>query len=760
MNIVYLVSMHCAACKSTVEKALSSLNGVSNFSINLINNTIDVTFDESLINEEIIKKTIENSGFRVSKYEEENVKDYLAKERRNNIIKIIIGIIVLIPLMFFGMSPMYSNIFPETFKVDLIYLNGYIQLFLTLILVGLFFNFYISGAKALFKGHPDMNTLVFLSSLASILYSIYLTVDVTINKNNYHFSHLHYFYDGSGMVLVVVSIGRLIESLSKKKAQDTINKLLELRPKVAHVIRDNVTYEVESKYLQKGDIILVKAGENIPVDGLIISGKSYIDESMLTGESELVSKGEDDEVFAGTINKDGSLNIIVNKNNKDSLLNHIIDLVNKASNMKSNLTRMVDKVASIFVPVVLILAVVVFTIWMFVDYFALNGSTLLEMNGMKMYSSPIQEALSFAISVLSISCPCALGLATPISLLVGSSVFSSNGVLVNESSAIEKISNCNAIVLDKTNTLTEGKLKVDEYIKYEGYRSEFDEIVYSLEKSSNHPFSLAIENYFSNLNRIIDIKEVSNISGKGVSCIYKDEKYYVGSLALVSEICSKEEIKKIDESKISGHLIAFFFTKDKLFSYFLLSDTLSSTSLEFINKAKKKFSLVSLCTGDNKNNANKVASILGISEVISNVTPIKKKEYVEELINKGYKVIMVGDGINDSIALTLADVSIGLAKGSDIAMASSDFILMKSDLNSIFMIIDFSLHIKNNIKFNLFWAFIYNIIFIPVASGAFAYFGFYLDPMYCSLLMVISSITVCLNSLLLFRFNNKYKKVK
>ncbi len=747
MKITYLVSMHCASCKQTVLSSLNKLDGVRNVDINLINNTVSLDFDESKLTKELIKKTIVDNGFRVSEFkDQEELIDTSNKERKIQLIKVIVGILLLIPLIIFSMGGMFPSLFSEFYKTELIYLNGYLALATILIILGLFFNFYIDGCKVLFKGHPDMNTLVFLSSLASILYSLYITISVTVSPSSYHFEHVHYFYDASGMVLVVVSIGRLIESYSKKKASDTIYNLMKLKPKISHCLRDNIIYDVETKYLQVGDQIVVKTEENIPVDGFVLKGKSYVDESILTGESNLIEKCEDDNVYAGTLNKDGVLTIVVTKKNEDSTINSIIDLVLKASNMKTKLTKTVDKISSIFVPIVLGLSALTFVIWMLVDTYLVKGVTL-----KMLYSSIFEESLGFAISVLTISCPCALGLATPISLLVGSSVFSKHGVLINDNSSIEKICSCDCLVLDKTNTITEGKLHVEKYIeikKEAGINSVFN----TLEKNTNHPFSEAIINFY-NINTINDdVTNICLISGKGIKGTYKNEDYYVGSISLAKEILSEEEFNKINISDTKNHLVSIAFSSSSIYGIFYLSDSISKETYEFIKKASKQFKLVSICSGDNPTNVEKVAKELGINSYFALATPLKKRDYILELKEKGYKTIMVGDGVNDSIALTLSDVSIGLAKGSDVALSSSDFILMNNNLSNIFFITYFSKKIKNNIKFNLFWAFIYNLIMIPIAAGAFAFLGVYLNPLYCSLLMIISSISVCLNSLLLFRF--------
>ena len=467
---------------------------------------------------------------------------------------------------------------------------------------------------------------------------------------------------------------------------------------------------------------------------------------MITGESVLVEKNEDDNVYAGTLNKDGVLRIVVTKIDKDSTINSIVKLVLKASNMKSKLTKTVDKVSSIFTPIVLGISVITFIIWLLIDTYAITGVKF-----SMLYSSPFEEALGFAISVLTISCPCALGLATPISLLVGSSVFSKHGILINDSSAIEKILRCDALVLDKTNTITEGKLHVEKYIEFKK-EERINSVYNTLEKYTNHPFAEAILSFYNDNNILDEVTNITLISGKGIKGNYKNETYYVGSLSLAKEILPSEEFSKINIENTKNHLVSLTFSSSFLYGMFYLSDSINKESIKFIEKASKQFKVVSICSGDNLENVKKVANELGINTFLALSTPEKKKDYILSLKNEGYKTIMVGDGVNDAIALTLSDVSIGLAKGSDVALSSSDFILMNNSLNSLYFIIYFSKKIKNNIKFNLFWAFIYNLIMIPIASGAFAFLGLYLNPLYCSILMIVSSISVCLNSLLLFRF--------
>ena len=762
MEKIFNSNMHCAGCKGNIEAALKKLDGVLEVNANLVNNVVKVRYNEKKVSEEDIINACKSVGYKLEVIDED--EEY-SKEKsyKFDIIKLIIGIVLLLPLMFFSMSDMYPGLIPDSFK-EPIYLLPIIELVLTLIIIGVFFNYYISGFKSLIKLSPNMDSLIFLGSLFSLIYSVYFIIKLIIAPSDYYIYEasagkimFHTYLDSAAMILVIVSIGKLIENLSKRKARSTINELLKLRPKYANLIKENEIIKVETKFLKAGDKIIIKEGETIPLDGVIINGSTSVDESLLTGESLPIYKEEGDKVIGGSVNKDGSIAVLIDKSKKDNVLNKIISLVMEASNMDTKLTRKVDKVSRIFVPIILVISVIVFCIWLGIDYGANSGNAILNTH----FTSAFDEAFSFAISVMVVSCPCALGLATPISLLVGSSIFAKNGILVNKSEAIENMKEIDCLVLDKTNTITNGKLTVNDYVIFTKNPAKLNRI-YTIEKYSTHPLSEGIATLLQDKASLEkDFTMVSNVPGKGVKGVYKDETIYIGNESLVNEFYKGEEnnvlIEKLSIYKKEGTLPIIAFTEKEIFALFSLKDELKKDAKEFIKEVKKSFKKVVLLTGDNEIIAHNIAKEVGIEEVIANVKPDGKGEVIKKLKEENYHVMMVGDGVNDSIALTLADVGVGIAKGSDVALASSDFILMNDDLLDILDIIKISKKIRTNISFNLLWAFLYNVVFIPVAAGAFASLHFVLSPMYASMLMALSSVTVCLNALTLFLYRRKTK---
>ena len=762
MEKIFNSNMHCAGCKGNIEAALKKLDGVLEVNANLVNNVVKVRYNEKKVSEEDIINACKSVGYKLEVIDED--EEY-SKEKsyKFDIIKLIIGIVLLLPLMFFSMSDMYPGLIPDSFK-EPIYLLPIIELVLTLIIIGVFFNYYISGFKSLIKLSPNMDSLIFLGSLFSLIYSVYFIIKLIVAPSDYYIYEasvgkimFHTYLDSAAMILVIVSIGKLIENLSKRKARSTINELLKLRPKYANLIKENEIVKVETKFLKAGDKIIIKEGETIPLDGVIINGSTSVDESLLTGESLPIYKEEGDKVIGGSVNKDGSITVLIDKSKKDNVLNKIISLVMEASNMDTKLTRKVDKVSRIFVPIILVISVIVFCIWLGIDYGANSGNAILNSH----FTSAFDEAFSFAISVMVVSCPCALGLATPISLLVGSSIFAKNGILVNKSEAIENMKEIDCLVLDKTNTITNGKLTVNDYVIFTKNPAKLNRI-YTIEKYSTHPLSEGIATLLQDKASLEkDFTMVSNVPGKGVKGVYKDETIYIGNESLVNEFYKGEEnnvlIEKLSIYKKEGTLPIIAFTEKEIFALFSLKDELKKDAKEFIKEVKKSFKKVVLLTGDNEIIAHNIAEEVGIEEVIANVKPDGKGEVIKKLKEENYHVMMVGDGVNDSIALTLADVGVGIAKGSDVALASSDFILMNDDLLDILDIIKISKKIRTNISFNLLWAFLYNVVFIPVASGAFASLHFVLSPMYASMLMALSSVTVCLNALTLFLYRRKTK---
>ena len=762
MEKIFNSNMHCAGCKGNIEAALKKLDGVLEVNANLVNNVVKVRYNEKKVSEEDIINACKSVGYKLEVIDED--EEY-SKEKsyKFDIIKLIIGIVLLLPLMFFSMSDMYPGLIPDSFK-EPIYLLPIIELVLTLIIIGVFFNYYISGFKSLIKLSPNMDSLIFLGSLFSLIYSVYFIIKLIIAPSDYYIYEasagkimFHTYLDSAAMILVIVSIGKLIENLSKRKARSTINELLKLRPKYANLIKENEVVKVETKFLKAGDKIIIKEGETIPLDGVIINGSTSVDESLLTGESLPIYKEEGDKVIGGSVNKDGSITVLIDKSKKDNVLNKIISLVMEASNMDTKLTRKVDKVSRIFVPIILVISVIVFCIWLGIDYGANSGNAILNTH----FTSAFDEAFSFAISVMVVSCPCALGLATPISLLVGSSIFAKNGILVNKSEAIENMKEIDCLVLDKTNTITNGKLTVNDYVIFTKNPAKLNRI-FTIEKYSTHPLSEGIATLLQDKASLEkDFTMVSNVPGKGVKGVYKDEIIYIGNESLVNEFYKGEEnnilIEKLSIYKKEGTLPIIAFTEKEIFALFSLKDELKKDAKEFIKEVKKSFKKVVLLTGDNEIIAHNIAEEVGIEEVIANVKPDGKGEVIKKLKEENYHVMMVGDGVNDSIALTLADVGVGIAKGSDVALASSDFILMNDDLLDILDIIKISKKIRTNISFNLLRAFLYNVVFIPVAAGAFASLHFVLSPMYASMLMALSSVTVCLNALTLFLYRRKTK---
>ena len=762
MEKIFNSNMHCAGCKGNIEAALKKLDGVLEVNANLVNNVVKVRYNEKKVSAEDIINACKSVGYKLEAIDED---EQYSKEKsyKFDIIKLIIGIVLLLPLMFFSMSDMYPGLVPDSFK-EPIYLLPIIELVLTLIIIGVFFNYYISGFKSLIKLSPNMDSLIFLGSLFSLIYSVYFIIKLIIAPSDYYIYEasagkimFHTYLDSAAMILVIVSIGKLIENLSKRKARSTINELLKLRPKYANLIKENEIVKVETKFLKAGDKIIIKEGETIPLDGVIINGSTSVDESLLTGESLPIYKEEGDKVIGGSVNKDGSITVLIDKSKKDNVLNKIISLVMEASNMDTKLTRKVDKVSRIFVPIILVISVIVFCIWLGIDYGANSGNAILNTH----FTSAFDEAFSFAISVMVVSCPCALGLATPISLLVGSSIFAKNGILVNKSEAIENMKEIDCLVLDKTNTITNGKLTVNDYVIFTKNHAKLNRI-FTIEKYSTHPLSEGIATLLQDKASLEkDFTMVSNVPGKGVKGVYKDEIIYIGNESLVNEFYKGEEnnilIEKLSIYKKEGTLPIIAFTEKEIFALFSLKDELKKDAKEFIKEVKKSFKKVVLLTGDNEIIAHNIAEEVGIEEVIANVKPDGKGEVIKKLKEENYHVMMVGDGVNDSIALTLADVGVGIAKGSDVALASSDFILMNDDLLDILDIIKISKKIRTNISFNLLWAFLYNVVFIPVAAGAFASLHFVLSPMYASMLMALSSVTVCLNALTLFLYRRKTK---
>ncbi len=739
-------NMHCAACKGNVESACKMVKGVKSVDVNLISNSAKIVFDDKLDEKELFK-AVHNAGYELeSDFDEDAV--FETKKDYKRLIKIIIGFLLLVPLLFIGMGGMYSDIMPSFLKEPL-WVGALIQFVITFIIVGLFFSYYKNGFLSIIRFKFNMDSLVFLGSFFSIVYSLYLTINSIVHPNLYPYEHFHLYLDGAAMVLVIVSLGKYIEDLSKNKAKSTIKALLDLRPKTAHLFKNNEIIEISTKNIKLNDVLIVKPGETIPCDGVVLSGKTSVDESIISGESLPIFKKEDDFVIGGSVNKEASIKVLVNKAKKENVLNKIASLVSEASNMKTPLTERVDKVAKIFVPTVIIIAIVVFISWLIAGY--VNGGVIIE--GMH-FMNVFDEAFTFGVGVLVISCPCALGLATPISLLVGSSIFSKNYILVQKSEGIEKVKDVDTLVLDKTNTITEGELAISYSYFIKNIDQDLIDKIFTMESYSEHPIGKAITTYLNEKAKLSkDFLLNETIPGSGIKGEFNNNfNLYITSLVYAkTKINLDDSLNELfDERSEKGEIPILIYDENEVYGVYFLKDKLKKEAKRFIEIAKTMFKRIVLLTGDNQKIASYIAKEVGIDEVISEVKPEDKDKVIMKLQQEGHKVMMVGDGVNDSIALTRSDVGVAVAKGSDIALASASFILMRSNLSDIFRILFISKRIRHNISFNLFWAFIYNAVFIPVAAGAFALLGFVLSPMYCSMLMALSSVTVCLNALTLY----------
>lgn len=728
--------MNCASCSAHVEHSVKAIKGVSLVEVSLMGATMIVEYDELLVNDEQIINTVNNGGFNASIY----IKNRAINQDNKNVEqkkfkKLIISITLLIILMYFSMAHMLKLPLPNFFNTYP-FINGLIQLTILIPIILLNSHYYTNGIKRLIKLSPNMDSLVAIGSIASLVYGIFSLVMVIVGYINKDYIlinqyHMQLYFESAGMILTLVSLGKYIENKSKGKTTKAISKLLDLTPKTALILKDNEEIEIEVDDIKIGDQIIIKPGTNIPIDGIVINGTSSVNESSLTGEAIPVLKEKDDLVKSGTINLNGILYIKATCESSDTTLQKIIDLVEVASNSKAPIARLADKVSLYFVPIVMSIALITFIIWLLVG-------------------EPLEFALARSISVLVISCPCALGLATPIAIMIGTYKAVDFGILIKSGQALEILHHIDTIVFDKTGTLTYGMPKVTDIYSLIDDKNEVIKYAYSLEKNSEHPIAYSINTYASTNNiDTYDVDNFENIVGYGIKGIINNDEIYCGKLSNIDE-----ELTNIYEQFLNEGKSVVFITKNNIIQGMIaLKDVVKESSVNAINHLKNMKKTPIMLTGDNPTLANIVAKECGITEVISGVLPDGKASVIEELKNTGKKVAMVGDGINDSVALTSASVGIAMGTGTDVAIESAQVVLMNDDLNNIVTMLELSNKVINNIKMNLFWAFFYNALFIPIASGIlYPLFGITLNPMICALAMCMSSICVVLNALRLTKF--------
>ena len=699
--------MSCIICKGNVEKALKQLDGVSSGKVNLLENEVTVEYDENKVSEDQLAEAVKDAGYELIIKKNEQID--------SEKLLMIISIILTIILMYFSMGHMFGLHIPHYGK--------YIQWILCTIIIFLNRHYYISGFKSLKALRPNMDALVSISSFVSYIYSLYV-----LFTGNEKYS---LYFETAAMVLVIVSIGKFIEGSNKKKTTKAIRGLATLIPMQANLIKDDEVIIIPIDELKKNDVVLVKPGESIPQDGVIIKGSSNLDESMITGESLPQSKTIDDEVIGGTVNINGQIEVRITKNAAQSTLSKIISLTKQATMNKIPVERFADSIANHFVFAVMAISLITFIVWMIID-------------------KDLEQALNFALSVLVISCPCALGLATPAAVMVASGNAARNGVLIKNPEVLEVAGKLKYVILDKTGTLTKNKLEIVDITSYD---DELINVLSSLEKGSNHPIAKAINETYPDGDLIFE--KLEQRSGEGLIGQINKDIYYAGNLKLANKYTKVNE-EDLNEARTNNYSFICVGKNDKLLGIVYLADVLKESSKQAVASLKNRNIIPIMCTGDNELTARSIAKKLSIDEFLFSVTPQDKNKLVNEKKKEG-KVGMVGDGVNDAIALSSADVSFAVGGGTDVAYASSDIVLMSNSILDVSFMIDLAAKTMRIIKQNLFWALFYNAIFIPLAAGVFyKSLNLSLNPMIGAMTMSVSSIVVLSNAL---RINTVKKEV-
>lgn len=725
-KILKIQGMHCATCVVNIEHALNKEEGVVSVRVNLVNEKANIEFDTEKINLKKIESLIGDLGYKVVEGKDEaKIKSEELKElKKRSMISFLFGL----PLIYIAMGPMLGlpvmNFFEEN--------NIIIQFILATIVILSSFHIWKSGVKAIVRKNPNMDSLIFLGTFVAYVYSIVVSIILWLNPESNSF---HLYYESAAFILVFISFGKYLEAVTKGKTGEAIRKLIGLQPKTATVIRNKKELNIAIEQVVVGDIVLVKPGGKIPVDGIVVDGYSAVDESMVTGESMPVEKKKDDKVIGGTINQTGRILFKATKIGKDTMLAQIINIVEEAISSKPPIQLLADKIAFYFVPTVFAIAVLSCLFWIAAG-------------------KPISFVLTVFVSVLIIACPCVLGLATPTAIMMGTGLAAQNGILIKSNRALETAHKINIVVFDKTGTLTEGKPVVTDVLKFSDVNAL--QLAASLEKGSEHPLAMAVINKAKEEGlKLSDIQDFEAILGKGIRGKINGELIFVGNKKLMSDnnILINEDIqKKVNKLEREGKT-TIFLAKDSILAVIAIADTLKEYSKEAIEKLHKMKKKVIMITGDNKAVAEAIAASVGIDEVLSEVLPQEKSAKIKELQQQGNVVAMVGDGINDAPALAQSDLGIALGSGTDVAMETGEIILIKNDLRDVIKAIDLSRYTFKKIKQNLFWAFFYNIMGISIATGVFyPITGWLLNPSIAGAAMALSSLSILFNVLSMKRY--------
>lgn len=761
-----VAGMTCSACSSHVEKSVGKLTGVENVSVNLLTNSMQVEFDENKLDTAGIIKAVEDAGYGAavkdghaksgtktsgqSDSQENNGLSAVEQNVKNMKKRLIVSLIFWIPLMYVSMGHMiyqWLNIPMPPFTMNFLHGNenaityAFTQFLLLLPILIANQKYFKNGFKTLWHRSPNMDSLIAIGAGAAILYGIFAIYRIGYAMGHgdmmvvHQYAHDLYF-ESAGTILTLITIGKYLETKSKGKTSEAITKLLNLAPKTVTVVRDGVEQVVDAADVEKGEIFLVKPGESVAVDGIVLEGKSSFDESAITGESIPVPKQEGDTIVSASINKSGLIRAKATKVGEDTTIAQIIRLVEEASSSKAPIAKMADKIAGVFVPAVITIALITGVIWL------ISGATF-------------EFAMSTAIAVLVISCPCALGLATPVAIMVGTGKGAENGILIKSGDALETAHQIDTVVLDKTGTITQGKPVVTDIICAAGKnadKTQLLQIAGSLEKGSEHPLAEAIVNYC--LTNNISLEKVTDFNalfGKGIEGTVSGTHYYAGNEKMMEEkgiSLSTEQKNQIQALAKQGRTPLLFADEKQFLGIVAVADVVKPTSKEAVQKFRDYGIHVIMLTGDNEVTAQAIKEQVGIDEVIAGVLPTQKEEKISALKQAGHKVAMIGDGVNDAPALASADVGIAIGAGTDVAIESADIVLMKNDLLDAVGAVKLSKAVIRNIKENLFWAFFYNSIGIPLAAGVlYPLFQIKLNPMFGAAAMSLSSVCVVSNAL-------------
>ena len=761
-----VTGMTCSACSSHVEKSVGKLTGVENVSVNLLTNSMQVEFDENKLDTAGIIKAVEDAGYGAavkdehaksgaktsgqSGSQENNGLSAVEQNVKNMKKRLIVSLIFWIPLMYVSMGHMiyqWLNIPMPPFTMNFLHGNenaityAFTQFLLLLPILIANQKYFKNGFKTLWHRSPNMDSLIAIGAGAAILYGIFAIYRIGYAMGHgdmmvvHQYAHDLYF-ESAGTILTLITIGKYLETKSKGKTSEAITKLLNLAPKTVTAVRDGVEQVVDAADVEKGEIFLVKPGESVAVDGIVLEGKSSFDESAITGESIPVPKQEGDTIVSASINKSGLIRAKATKVGEDTTIAQIIRLVEEASSSKAPIAKMADKIAGVFVPAVITIALITGVIWL------ISGATF-------------EFAMSTAIAVLVISCPCALGLATPVAIMVGTGKGAENGILIKSGDALETAHQIDTVVLDKTGTITQGKPVVTDIICAAGKnadKTQLLQIAGSLEKGSEHPLAEAIVNYC--LTNNISLEKVTDFNalfGKGIEGTMSGTHYYAGNEKMMEEkgiSLSTEQKNQIQALAKQGRTPLLFADEKQFLGIVAVADVVKPTSKEAVQKFRDYGIHVIMLTGDNEVTAQAIKEQVGIDEVVAGVLPTQKEEKISALKQAGHKVAMIGDGVNDAPALASADVGIAIGAGTDVAIESADIVLMKNDLLDAVGAVKLSKAVIRNIKENLFWAFFYNSIGIPLAAGVlYPLFQIKLNPMFGAAAMSLSSVCVVSNAL-------------